>query len=64
MEGHLEYQGSHAWSNERVPVAEAADLKNLFIKIMYNFIQIQDADVKYYPLQFCVFMCVQRKPQN
>ena len=61
MEGHLEYQGSHAWSNETAMVVEAADLKVLFIKIIYSFIQIPDADVKCYPLQFCIFMCVRRQ---
>ena len=35
-----------------VAVAKATDLKILFIKIIYSFIQIQDADVRYYPLQF------------
>ena len=50
MEGHLEYRGSHAWSNEKAAIAEAADLKVLSIKINYSFIQIQDADVKCYPL--------------
>ena len=60
MEGHLEYRGSHAWFNESVAVVEAADLKVLFIKIIYSFIQIWDADVKCYPLQFYVFTCIQK----
>ena len=45
-EGHLEYRGSHAWPNKGRAVAEAADVKISFIKIICSFIQIQDADVK------------------
>jgi hypothetical protein len=50
MESHLGYQGSHAWPNKRAAVVEAADVKILFIKIIYSLVQIQDADVKCYPL--------------
>ena len=61
MEGHLEYRGSHVWSNEKAAVVEVADLKVLFIKIIYSFIQIWDTDGKCYLLQFCVFTRVQKQ---
>jgi hypothetical protein len=38
------------WPNERAAVAGAGDLKISFIKIIYSLIQIQDADLKCYPL--------------
>ena len=46
MEGHLKYRGSHTWPNKGGVVAEAANVKVSFIKIICSFMQIQDVDVK------------------
>ena len=50
MKGLLGYRGDLTWPNEKAAVAGATDLKILFIKIDYSFVQIQGADMKCYPM--------------
>jgi hypothetical protein len=58
MEDGRPYRGDYVWPSKRAVVIEMADLKALFIKINCSFISNPDVDVKYYPLQLCVFKCV------